>query len=80
MTYQNTPFEIINLGNFNTVSLNDLTHGLEEVLGVSAIRQLLPEQPGDVPRTWADIKVASHCRALLCLYCQRCFSDAQLAT
>jgi UDP-glucuronate 4-epimerase len=58
MTYTDTPFEIINLGNFNTVSLNDLIHGLEEVLGVSAIRQLLPEQPGDVPRTWADITKA----------------------
>jgi UDP-glucuronate 4-epimerase len=35
---------------------------LEQVLGVKAKIQRLPEQPGDVPQTWAGIDKA---RALL---------------
>ena len=36
--------------------------GLEQALGVSAELEWLPEQPGDVPQTWANIDKA---RALL---------------
>ena len=37
------------------MSLQELVQQLEAVLGVEATLQRLPEQPGDVPQTWADI-------------------------
>ena len=46
---------MVNLGNNSTVSLQELVQQLEDVLGVEAKLQRLPEQPGDVPQTWADI-------------------------
>lgn len=56
--YDQSGFEIINLGNHYTVSLIDLVRGIEEVTGKKAIVKHLPEQPGDVPRTYADISKA----------------------
>lgn len=53
--YDRSPYEVINLGNNDTLSLNDMIEGLEEALGVKAVRQHFPEQPGDVPQTWADV-------------------------
>ncbi|MNC93155.1 hypothetical protein D3C83_97210 [compost metagenome] len=53
---------MINLGNTHTVTLAEMIEGLERVLGVRAVLERLPEQPGDVPRTWASIDKA---RALL---------------
>src|SRR5690606_25853251 len=55
MDYTATRYEVVNLGNNGTVSLRELVQQLEEVLGVEAKLQRLPEQPGDVPQTWADI-------------------------
>jgi UDP-glucuronate 4-epimerase len=60
--YERTQYEVINLGNNQTLSLQDMIAGLETALGVAAIVQRLPEQPGDVPQTWAKIEKA---RALL---------------
>ena len=60
--YTGTRYEIINLGNNQTVSLLEMIAGLENALGVSADLEWLPEQPGDVPQTWANIEKA---RALL---------------
>jgi len=51
-------YDVINLGNSHTVTLLEMVAGLEEVLGVRANREFHPEQPGDVPRTWADIHKA----------------------
>ena len=62
MAYKQTPYEVINLGNNETLSLADMIRGLETALGVSATIQRLPEEPGDVPQTWARIDKA---RALL---------------
>jgi UDP-glucuronate 4-epimerase len=59
MDYNTSPYEIINLGNCRTVSLTDLVNSLEGVLGVSARLKHLPDQPGDVPQTWANIEKAS---------------------
>jgi UDP-glucuronate 4-epimerase len=56
--YDQTPFEIINLGNNYTVSLNELVTAIEEVTGKKAIIEQLPDQPGDVPKTFADITKA----------------------
>ena len=58
LSFDGSPFEAINLGNNQTVSLNELIGGLEGALGVEAVINRLPEQPGDVPQTWADIHKA----------------------
>lgn len=58
MDYGASPFEIVNLGNNHTVSLLELVRALEEVLGTAARVEWQPEQPGDVPQTWADITKA----------------------
>ena len=58
MRYTATPYEVINLGNDRTVSLRELTTTLEDVLGVRAELVPLPDQPGDVPQTWAGIEKA----------------------
>jgi UDP-glucuronate 4-epimerase len=56
--YDQSTFEIINLGNNYGVSLKDLIAAIEEVVGKKAIIDQQPEQPGDVPRTFADISKA----------------------
>lgn len=56
--YDQTPFEIINLGNNYTVSLKELIEQLEKITGKKANIVQQPEQPGDVPRTFADISKA----------------------
>lgn len=56
--YAATPYEVINLGNNQTVGLLEMVRALEEALGVSARLEFLPAQPGDVPQTWADVEKA----------------------
>ncbi|KAF0240319.1 MAG: UDP-glucuronate [Planctomycetota bacterium] len=51
-------FEIVNLGESRTVELRELVELLEKALGRKAERQNFPEQPGDVPATWADVSKA----------------------
>ncbi len=51
-------YEIFNLGESQTVTLSRLIELLEQSLGVQAILQRQPPQPGDVPRTFADISKA----------------------
>jgi UDP-glucuronate 4-epimerase len=58
MTYGKTPFEVINLGNNATVSLDEMIAQLEEALEARAIIDRQPEQSGDVPQTWAAIDKA----------------------
>jgi len=55
-------FEIFNLGNSDPVELWRLIALIEEALEKKARIERLPEQPGDVPVTYADI---SRARALL---------------
>lgn len=52
------PFDIFNLGGSATNTLSQLIRLLEESLGRQAVIELLPEQPGDVPRTFADVDKA----------------------
>ena len=47
---------IFNIGSDNPVSLLDFIEKLEENLGNKAIKNLLPIQPGDVEKTWANIQ------------------------
>ncbi|MEI6946231.1 GDP-mannose 4,6-dehydratase [Paraflavisolibacter sp. H34] len=56
--YDKTSFEIINLGNSDTISLKELIEAIEETVGKKAIINRLPEQPGDVPHTYADVSKA----------------------
>ncbi|MHB1167123.1 MAG: GDP-mannose 4,6-dehydratase [Carboxydocellales bacterium] len=52
-------FEIFNLGNSETVELNYLITLIERSLGKKANIIHYPEQPGDVPITFADTRKAS---------------------
>jgi UDP-glucuronate 4-epimerase len=56
--FTNKDFEIINLGNNYAVSLKALIELIEQVTGKKAIIANMPEQPGDVPKTFADISKA----------------------
>jgi len=56
--YNKTPYEIINLGESQTVELNYLIELLEKEIGKKAIIERKPLQPGDVPITYADISKA----------------------
>jgi len=51
-------YEVINLGNNATVTLIEMIRGLEDVLGKRATIDWQPEQPGDVPETWASVNKA----------------------
>lgn len=46
---------VANLGSGRTVRLSDMIEALGEVAGVEPEVEALPEQPGDVERTYADI-------------------------
>lgn len=58
ISYQTSDFEIINLGNHRTVTLSQLILAIEESCGRKATIDPQPEQPGDVPQTYADIHKA----------------------
>jgi UDP-glucuronate 4-epimerase len=49
------PYKLYNIGNNNPVELMTFIEVLEECLGVKAVKNLMPMQPGDVPATYADI-------------------------
>ena len=48
------PHRVFNIGNSNPTPLMEYIHAVEEALGVSAEKELLDMQPGDVPATAAD--------------------------
>ena len=58
MKYDQSNFEIINLGNNNPVTLSQLVSTIEKILDKKAILNKLPMQEGDVPVTCADITKA----------------------
>ncbi len=58
--YDKTPYEIINLGESQTVELAYLIEVLEKETGKKAIIERKPLQPGDVPVTYADISRAKN--------------------
>jgi UDP-glucuronate 4-epimerase len=51
-------FDVFNLGESETIQLKDLIAAIEKVLGKKAKINRLPEQPGDMPLTCADISKA----------------------
>jgi UDP-glucuronate 4-epimerase len=58
LDYDRSLYEVINLGNDRTISLQQMIEEIERALGVSARLERLPEQPGDVPQTWASTEKA----------------------
>jgi len=56
--YDQSNYEVINLGESRTVELNELISLLEKELDTHAIIDRQPPQPGDVPQTFADISKA----------------------
>jgi len=58
----NPQFEIVNLGESQTITLLGLVEHLEQALGKKAVLRFLPNQPGDMEVTYADI---THARRLL---------------
>ena len=58
LTYNGPLFDIFNLGESETIQLKDLIEKIEKALGKKAKINQLPEQPGDVPLTCADISKA----------------------
>ncbi|MCK5170430.1 MAG: NAD-dependent epimerase [Bacteroidales bacterium] len=49
------PYKIYNIGNSTPVKLNDFIEAIEKALNKKAERNLMPIQPGDVEKTWADV-------------------------
>jgi UDP-glucuronate 4-epimerase len=58
LDYDRTPYEVINLGNDRTITLSEMIRELERSLDVTARIDRRPEQPGDVPQTWASVDKA----------------------
>jgi UDP-glucuronate 4-epimerase len=56
--YQGSRFEVVNLGNNQDVGLRDMVEQLGAVLQTKPRVVFLPDQPGDVPQTRADISKA----------------------
>ena len=58
LDYDGPLFDIFNLGESDTIQLKDLIAAIENALGKKAKINRLPEQPGDMPLTCADISKA----------------------
>jgi UDP-glucuronate 4-epimerase len=58
LDYDGPLFDMFNLGESQTIQLKELISAIENVLGKRAKINELPEQPGDMPRTYADISKA----------------------
>lgn len=53
--FDETPaYRVLNIGNGSPVNLMEFINELEKGLDKSAIKNLMPMQQGDVPRTWAS--------------------------
>ena len=56
--YSGEKYDVFNLGESETTSLSELIKAIESALGKKAVIERKPEQPGDMPATWADISKA----------------------
>jgi UDP-glucuronate 4-epimerase len=54
-TGSTVPYKIYNIGNNSPVELVTFIEVIEKAMGKTAIKNLLPMQPGDVPATYADV-------------------------
>jgi UDP-glucuronate 4-epimerase len=53
--HSSAPYRLYNIGNNNPVELLHFIACLEKALGREAKKNFLPMQPGDVPKTFADV-------------------------
>jgi len=60
INYRDSLYEVINLGNNETVELLELVEAIEKASGITAKKTFGPEQPGDVKQTWADVSNAGN--------------------
>jgi len=51
------PFRVVNIGASKPEQLSDFILALEDSLGVTAKKNFMPMQSGDVPATWADTRL-----------------------
>ena len=51
-------YEVINLGGHETITINELIHMLEELIGNKAQIQHLPANPADMLSSWANVEKA----------------------
>jgi UDP-glucuronate 4-epimerase len=51
----NGNYSLYNIGNSKPVKLMSFIEEIENQIGEDAIKEMLPMQPGDVNRTWADV-------------------------
>jgi UDP-glucuronate 4-epimerase len=58
MAYDDSRYEIINLGSTHPVTLLDMVMTLAKAIGVEPRIEFTAEQPGDVPQTFASIQKA----------------------
>ena len=58
INYKDSDYEIINLGNNRTITLSEMIQTIENSFGKKANINRLPMQPGDVPKTFANISKA----------------------
>jgi len=58
LKYDGPLFDIFNLGESDTIQLKDLIAAIENALGKKAKVNRMPEEPGDMPLTCADVSKA----------------------
>jgi UDP-glucuronate 4-epimerase len=51
----NELYHLYNIGNSKSVKLLDFIETIEEALDKKASKEMMPMQPGDVKKTWADV-------------------------
>lgn len=49
------PYRVFNIGNSSPVKLMDFIREIEKQLGIKAQKKMMDMQPGDVPKTWANV-------------------------
>ncbi|MEN8201444.1 MAG: NAD-dependent epimerase [Bacteroidota bacterium] len=54
-SFSSAPYKIHNIGNSSPEKLTDFIEAIEKALGKKAKKQMMPIQPGDVEKTWADV-------------------------
>lgn len=50
------PYQLFNIGHNSPVNLMDFIAEIEKNLGIEAKKKMMEIQPGDVPKTWADVE------------------------
>jgi UDP-glucuronate 4-epimerase len=52
----NAPYRLFNIGNHQPTELGKFIEVLEQAIGIAAIKNYLPMQPGDLLETYADVE------------------------